>query len=442
MTILETLVQLRDDLKTWVTNNLNALNSKIEEKTIPIDDKLNSTSTNPVQNKVISAEINSLKNQEHFSGDYNDLKNAPNISEDNSGEINVTDEAGNIILKVDSEGLHSTNLDLSSDSLSVDGDKFQIGDKDGNIAFRVDETGANAFNLFKNGEEVATQEYVDEAIANIDIPEVDLTGYATETYVDEAIANIDIPEVDLTGYATETYVTEQVSSVKDELSESILSQGEDFKIVDQAGNIAFQVDNESVKVGVLEVNGENVTENFSAVNKRIDEIEIPSIDGLATETYVDEKVSGLVNAAPETLNTLDELAAALGDDANFAATVTEQIGTKTSANEFNAHVNETDGKNKLHITAAERTSWNAKSNFSGDYSDLTNAPNIQEDESGKYTITDESGNIVFEINSNENGVTNVYDLAIQGTPVADYVILTSANVDYAILAFDTTAIVE
>lgn len=436
MTILETLVQLRDDLKTWVTNNLNALNSKIEEKTIPIDSELSSTSTNPVQNKVINEEINSLNNlvgstpvatqistaianQEHFSGDYNDLKNAPNISEDNSGEINVTDEAGNIILKVDSEGLHSTNLDLSSDSLSVNGDKFQISDKDGNIALRVDETGTNAFNLFKNGEEVATQKYVDETVAAIDIPEVDLTGYATETYV-----------------------TEQVSSVKDELSESILSQGEDFKIVDQAGNIAFQVDNESVKVGALEVNGENVTENFAAVNKRIDEIEIPSIAGLATETYVDEKVSGLVNAAPGTLDTLDELAAALGDDANFAATVTEQIGTKASANEFNAHVNETDGKNKLHITAAERTSWNEKSNFSGDYSDLTNAPNIQEDESGKYTIADESGNIVFEINSNENGATNVYDLAVQGTPIADYVILTSANVDYAILAFDTTAIVE
>ena len=157
---------------------------------------------------------------------------------------------------------------------------------------------------------------------------------------------------------------------------------------------------------------------------------------------MDTKVANLVDSSPEALNTLNELAAALGDDPNFATTVAGQIGTKASSTEFNAHVDETDGKNKLHITAAERTSWNAKSNFSGDYSDLTNAPNIQEDESGKYTIADESGNIVFEINSNENGATNVYDLAVQGTPIADYVILTSANVDYTILAFDTTAIVE
>lgn len=36
---------------------------------------------------------------------------------------------------------------------------------------------------------------------DIEIPEVDLTGYATESYVNEAINNIDIPEVDLSGYS-------------------------------------------------------------------------------------------------------------------------------------------------------------------------------------------------------------------------------------------------
>ena len=37
MNILQTLKQLRDDIKAWVTTNLNALNAKIDEKTIPID---------------------------------------------------------------------------------------------------------------------------------------------------------------------------------------------------------------------------------------------------------------------------------------------------------------------------------------------------------------------------------------------------------------------
>ena len=54
--------------------------------------------------------------------------------------------------------------------------------------------------------------------------------------------------------------------------------------------------------------------------------------GYATEAYVNTQVSGLVDAAPETLNTLNELAAALGDDPNFATTIATQIGGKANAN--------------------------------------------------------------------------------------------------------------
>jgi hypothetical protein len=48
----------------------------------------------------------------------------------------------------------------------------------------------------------------------------------------------------------------------------------------------------------------------------------------ATQTYVNTAVSNLVDAAPGTLDTLNELAAALGDDPNFATTVAASIGTK------------------------------------------------------------------------------------------------------------------
>lgn len=48
----------------------------------------------------------------------------------------------------------------------------------------------------------------------------------------------------------------------------------------------------------------------------------------ATTDYVDSKVAGIVDAAPELLDTLNELAAALGDDANYAATVTTQLANK------------------------------------------------------------------------------------------------------------------
>ena len=48
----------------------------------------------------------------------------------------------------------------------------------------------------------------------------------------------------------------------------------------------------------------------------------------ATQAYVNTEIANLVNSAPTSLDTLDELAAALNDDANFASTVTNSIGTK------------------------------------------------------------------------------------------------------------------
>jgi hypothetical protein len=49
---------------------------------------------------------------------------------------------------------------------------------------------------------------------------------------------------------------------------------------------------------------------------------------VATTAYVETAVSNLVSAAPAALDTLDELAAALGDDANFSTTITNSLALK------------------------------------------------------------------------------------------------------------------
>jgi hypothetical protein len=49
---------------------------------------------------------------------------------------------------------------------------------------------------------------------------------------------------------------------------------------------------------------------------------------IATTAFVRTEVANLVASAPEALNTLDELAAALGDNANFATTTATSIGLK------------------------------------------------------------------------------------------------------------------
>ena len=92
--------------------------------------------------------------------------------------------------------------------------------------------------------ELATRGYVDEAIAAIDFPETDLTGYATEKYVGDQIAAI--PAVDLSGYATQKYVQLEIANIPDpDLSDYALKS------------------------------------------------EIPSTTGLATEKYVDESIAAI-----------------------------------------------------------------------------------------------------------------------------------------------------
>ena len=60
----------------------------------------------------------------------------------------------------------------------------------------------------------------------------------------------------------------------------------------------------------------------------------------------------------------------------------------------------------LHITAEERTAWNNKSDFSGDFKDLENSP-IEEDESGELVYADEAGNVIAKIGEGGLSTTNV-----------------------------------
>ena len=89
---------------------------------------------------------------------------------------------------------------------------------------------------------------------------------------------------------------------------------------------------------------------------------IPSTDGLATETYVQNKIAEVVNSAPGTLDTLNELAQALGNDPNFAATMATELGKK--ANTANL------------ATVAT----------SGSYNDLSDTPTIPSVGNGTLTI--------------------------------------------------------
>lgn len=62
---------------------------------------------------------------------------------------------------------------------------------------------------------------------------------------------------------------------------------------------------------------------------------------IATKTYADSAattaVAAVIDSSPATLDTLNELAAALGDDANFSTTVTNSIATKLNSSAVSAY---------------------------------------------------------------------------------------------------------
>ena len=62
---------------------------------------------------------------------------------------------------------------------------------------------------------------------------------------------------------------------------------------------------------------------------------------LATTAYVDTAVAALIDSSPAALDTLNELAAAIGDDANFSTTITNNI----AAVQADVNQNELDGDN-------------------------------------------------------------------------------------------------
>jgi hypothetical protein len=87
--------------------------------------------------------------------------------------------------------------------------------------------------------------------------------------------------------------------------------------------------------------GETGPAGTTDYNNLLNKPTIPSLDGYATESFVTSQdyqtsiqvntaIQTVVDTAPEALNTLKELAAALDNDASFASTVTNALATKAN----------------------------------------------------------------------------------------------------------------
>ena len=87
--------------------------------------------------------------------------------------------------------------------------------------------------------------------------------------------------------------------------------------------------NVTAATGTTTLNNLVVNGTADFTNTKLVNITTPTADSdAANKGYVDATVAAVIDSAPAALDTLNELAAALGDDANFAGTVTTALATK------------------------------------------------------------------------------------------------------------------
>lgn len=284
--------------------------------------------------------------------DFYDIKDNPIIN-DGDGKLIFADEQGNIGLQLEADNTLYVKDVISGDNI---------------LSNKADKSDLEGF---------ATEKYVDDKFDSIEIPDVDFTGLATEQWVedknyltehqnishlatkeeipsldgyaktedipslegyaktselpnfDEFAKTDDIPSLEgyakeedipsLYGYATQQWVNEQEFAHQDDLlnmsfndiQDSPITENNDgeVNIVDDKGNIALKVNDEGLYVKDV------IAGNHVLSNK-------------ADTTYVDNSIAELVDGAPETLDTLNELSAALKDNADIIDVLNQSISSK------------------------------------------------------------------------------------------------------------------
>ena len=101
-------------------------------------------------------------------------------------------------------------------------------------------------------------------------------------------------------------------------------------------------------------------DNTSDVDKPVSTAQQKAIDGAYANSnkYTDQKIADLINGAPETMDTLKEVADAIEKNKSVVEALDKSIGTKANQNELDTHT----GNDTIHITSDERTKWNDANN--------------------------------------------------------------------------------
>lgn len=146
-----------------------------------------------------------------------------------------------------------------------------------------------------------------------------------------------------------------------------------------AGEIGFETDTNKFKVG----NGSTAWASLTYfVDGSI------AFDSAEVTAAINTAIDAVIDAAPNTLNTLNELAAAINDDATFGASIVNNFASINNqfATQANLNANVSSGLSTINATLT-----NALSDISG--------------------LTTTTGNIIANLDTHANAATNVHGIA-------------------------------
>jgi len=155
---------------------------------------------------------------------------------------------------------------------------------------------------------------------------------------------------------------------------------------------------------------------------------------IATTAYADTAAANLVDSAPSALNTLNELAAALGDDASFSTTVTNSIATKlplaggTMSGNIAMGGNDISGGGTITGTFVGGITGNVTGNASGTAATVTTAAQSAITSLGTLTTLTVDNVIINGTTIGHTGDTDLMTVASGVLTVAGEVDATSLDV--------------
>ena len=132
------------------------------------------------------------------------------------------------------------------------------------------------------------------------------------------------------------------------------------------GEIAFNLSDKLLFVGsggdtIVRLNG--TTESVALGTGYFES----DLTNTSANAYTDQKIAELIDAAPDLLNTLNELAAAIADDPNFVTTITTAVsGVQTNLNNEIARAQAAEGSLNASLGAEVSRAQGAEGAIAGD----------------------------------------------------------------------------